>query len=438
MKSILFAGMIVSNNFLHFRKLNSTRLTGRFLLVVFLILQCFSAAVLGQTIRFANIGDYGDAGQDEQDVSALIRSWNVDFIFTNGDNNYPDGETSTIDDNIGQYYREYIGNYQGSYPGNDPPTNRFFPSLGNHDWHTKSGNPEVPHPYLDYFTLPGAGILTSGTSGNERYYDFIIGPVHFFALDSDSDEPDGRISTSTQGQWLQTQLAASTSSWKVVFMHHAPFSSSSNHGSVSTMQWPYEDWGADVVFAGHDHTYERILKDDNGDDVIMPYFVNGLGGRSRYSFGSPISGSQVRYRDDYGAMLIEVNDDSITFQFYTHAGQLIDTYTMRSRLVDLHNPVPNAQPERYNLRQNFPNPFNPTTKIEFSIPPVPMRSGKSEFVTLKVYNLLGEEVATLVSETLAAGSYKSHWDASSLGSGVYLYKIQAGGFVKVKKMILLK
>ena len=88
-------------------------------------------------------------------------------------------------------------------------------------------------------------------------------------------------------------------------------------------------------------------------------------------------------------------------------------------------------PNGYVLHQNYPNPFNPTTNIEFSIP-------KSEFVTLKVFNVLGEEVATLVSERLTSGTYKYDWDASSLASGVYLYRIQAGAFQQIKKMILIK
>jgi len=91
----------------------------------------------------------------------------------------------------------------------------------------------------------------------------------------------------------------------------------------------------------------------------------------------------------------------------------------------------NGIPKDFTLDQNYPNPFNPTTTIEFSIP-------KSEFVTLKIYNTLGQEVATPVSERLTAGQYKYEWDASSLASGVYLYRIQAGGYVEAKKMILLR
>ena len=88
-------------------------------------------------------------------------------------------------------------------------------------------------------------------------------------------------------------------------------------------------------------------------------------------------------------------------------------------------------PQGYNLNQNYPNPFNPNTTIEFSIP-------ESEFVTLKVYNILGEEVATLVSERLTTGQYKYDMDASALASGVYLYRIKAGEFQQIKKMVLLR
>jgi hypothetical protein len=88
-------------------------------------------------------------------------------------------------------------------------------------------------------------------------------------------------------------------------------------------------------------------------------------------------------------------------------------------------------PGTYQLEQNYPNPFNPSTKIDFTIP----TSGP---VQVKVYNVLGEEVATIVNETLAVGKHSVTFDASRLASGVYLYKITAGSFVNTKKMVLLK
>ena len=257
-------------------------------------------------IRFAVIGDYGNDSQAEQDVSGLVKSWNPDFVITTGDNNYPLGEAGTIDRNIGQYYHELIYPYTGSY-GAGATTNRFFPSLGNHDWYTTNAQP-----YLDYFALPG----------NERYYDFVWGPVHFFVIDSDGSEPDGNSSTSTQAVWLQTQLASSTSPWNLVYMHHPPYSSGGTHGSTTVMQWPYQAWGADAVLAGHDHIYERIVL--NG----LPYFVNGLGGASIYTFNIPVPGSEARYNGNYGAMLVEASGSYITFQFITRTGLVIDSYTL--------------------------------------------------------------------------------------------------------------
>jgi Secretion system C-terminal sorting domain len=88
-------------------------------------------------------------------------------------------------------------------------------------------------------------------------------------------------------------------------------------------------------------------------------------------------------------------------------------------------------PESFHLNQNYPNPFNPSTIIKYSIP-------NKGLVTLKVYNTIGEEVATLVNELEQAGNYEVEFNASSMPSGVYFYKLQVGDFVDAKKMILLK
>jgi tartrate-resistant acid phosphatase type 5 len=268
------------------------------------------SAPQGSPIRFAIIGDYGWAGQPELDVANLVKSWNPEFIITVGDNNYTDGAASTIDPNIGQYYHEFIYPYTGAY-GQGAPFNRFFPSLGNHDWETPGAQP-----YLDYFGLPG----------NERYYDFAQGPVRFFAVDSDPREPDGITVTSTQAIWLQNRLGATTETWKLVYFHHPPYSSGP-HGGTNALRWPYRQWGADAVLAGHDHTYERIALDG------FPYIINGLGGRGITDFGAPIPGSLVRYNADYGAMLADASDNSITFQFFSRAGALVDSYSITSTVA---------------------------------------------------------------------------------------------------------
>jgi hypothetical protein len=88
-------------------------------------------------------------------------------------------------------------------------------------------------------------------------------------------------------------------------------------------------------------------------------------------------------------------------------------------------------PDAFTLEQNYPNPFNPSTTIKY-------RLGSKEFVKLKVFNILGKEVADLVNSEQAAGSYELEFNASGLESGVYFYRIETGNFVETKKMLLMK
>ncbi|RKZ00273.1 MAG: hypothetical protein DRQ13_00760 [Ignavibacteriae bacterium] len=96
--------------------------------------------------------------------------------------------------------------------------------------------------------------------------------------------------------------------------------------------------------------------------------------------------------------------------------------------VDVSNP---EQLYTYSLKQNYPNPFNPSTTISYQIPEI-------SFVTIKVYDVLGNEVATLVNKENPIGSYEVEFNASSLSSGIYFYRLQAGNFVETKKMVLLR
>jgi len=99
--------------------------------------------------------------------------------------------------------------------------------------------------------------------------------------------------------------------------------------------------------------------------------------------------------------------------------------------IVLDNPVEGPVPSSYTLEQNYPNPFNPATTIAYSIP-------QESQVSLKIYDVMGREVVELVSGKQTAGSYNVEFDASSLASGTYFYKLTAGEFISVKKMVLLK
>lgn len=276
-------------------------------------LQPDTSQSINEPVRFALIGDYGDGREYSADVAALIDSWEVDFVTTAGDNNYPLGEAATMDDNVGRIFHHYIKPYVGNYGEGSPDVNRFFPAIGDHDWDSISCDGDVcTGPHFDYFELPG----------NERYYDVAWGSVHIFILDSFPDEPDGITSDSVQAQWLQENLAASTAPWKIVLLHKPPYSSGQIHGSHSVYQWPYSEWGATAVMSGDDHLYERLLIDD------IVYFVNGIGGNYIGDFDEPIEGSVVRFNEEYGAMLIDADVSQISFSFITVDEIIVDTYVI--------------------------------------------------------------------------------------------------------------
>jgi hypothetical protein len=260
---------------------------------------------------FAVVGDYGVDNINEKTVADLIKFHTPDFIVSTGDNIYSSG--TTYDETVGKYYNQYIGNYKGQY-GAGSTTNRFFATLGDNDYQTGQANN-----YVDYFTLPGSG---SSTSGNERYYDFVQGPVHFFVLNSNKEEPDGTSSQSVQAMWLKGALANSNMPWKIVVFHHPS-------ADAPAMNWAFEDWGASAVLNGHRHQYERSLRDDNGDGVMMPYLTNGVGGDHRNTY-APTPGSQYQYSGNFGAMFVNATETDLQFEFWSVAngGTLLDSYAL--------------------------------------------------------------------------------------------------------------
>ncbi len=261
-------------------------------------------------LRIALIGDYGDPNPAADRVAAMVAKWQPDLVATVGDNNYPRGAASSIDANIGKRYARFIKPYKGRFGPGAADRNRFFPSLGNHDWYTVGA-----HPYLSYFNLPG----------NERYYDVLAGPVHLFFLDSDLHEPDGVQPTGKQGQWLRRALAGSKAPFRFVLFHHPPHNTG-RHGPTTYMRWPFADWGASLTVAGHDHHYERVRAEG------LLHVVTGHGGRMLYPFGGRVDpGSQVRAYGLYGAVRVTVSERFARFESLTPEGVVLDSFGVAPR-----------------------------------------------------------------------------------------------------------
>ena len=164
------------------------------------------------------------------------------------------------------------------------------------------------------------------------------------------------------------------------------------------------------------YTLDLTLAD--GMTLVNSYIadLSGLGGGSAVVFAS-------------GFLTPASNQNGEAFGlFFALADGTVGEFPVGVASVENIN---SGTPTQYDLAQNYPNPFNPSTTINFTIP-------NSELVSLKVYNILGSEVATLVNENLSAGSYRFNFDAANLASGIYLYELKAGNFKEIKKMNLLK
>lgn len=276
-------------------------------------------------LRIAVIGDMGHDNADEAAVARLVSSWAPAMVVTTGDNYYLAGAepgTDRYDRTVGRHYCEFLrGAARGPHctTGGTSTVNRFFPVLGNHDY----SNAGLAN-YLAYFDLPGPAVSSLTPSRTERYYDVRNGPVHFFMLDSEG-ALQSPSDLAAQRTWLEGALAASTAPWKIVVFHHPPYSSSSVHGSNPQMAWPFASWGADLVLNGHDHTYERIERDG------VTYIVDGLGGAPAYGFGPPVAGSVARYNSSFGAVRLTVDDTTLTTEFVTVGGTVVDRSTRTTR-----------------------------------------------------------------------------------------------------------
>ena len=277
--------------------------------------------------ELAIIGDSGDTDpSDPEDptnagrVAALVESFAPDFIVSVGDQDYTDGEFEGtfkgLELGIGQYYADYIGDYQGDY-GDGSPENRFFPVPGDHDYGDDCDNPRLDD-YLAYFALPEG-------PEDETYYTITRGPVQFFFLDSIIDcHGDDGAKLERQRAWVEATAAESSTLFKVAVVHHPPYSSGTQHGSAEHTQWPWADFGIDLVLSGDDHIYERIERDG------VTYVINGVGGVELHEIGDPISGSKVRYADEFGAMRAEVFARGMRLSFIDLDGETIDRFTLGS------------------------------------------------------------------------------------------------------------
>jgi hypothetical protein len=205
-----------------------------------------------RAIRFLAFGDSGGGGSDQYALRDQMYTVPYDLIVHTGDLAYDNGSITQFDDNVFSVYADLLR----SIP--------LFPAAGNHEYETMRGAP-----FREVFALPG--------DSGEKWYSFDWGRVHFAALDTEADY-------ATQAAWLDADLAASALPWKVVYLHKPPYSSGT-HGSDTALRRALapvlERHRVQLVLAGHDHDYERMIPQQG-----VNYVVTGGGGVGTRSVGS--------------------------------------------------------------------------------------------------------------------------------------------------------
>ena len=243
-------------------------------------------------------GDIAHCASDGDEATASLLDAIPGTVFTTGDNVYRSGTPE-----------EFANCYDPSWGRHKA---RTYPSPGNHDYGTAGAAG-----YYAYFG-PMAGEPGKG------YYSYDLGEWHIIVLNSNIPVEPG----SPQDLWLREDLAAHPVACTLAYWHHPRFSSGSVHGSNRRMQPLWEalyQFGADVVLAGHEHNYERFAPQTPQGDADpsrgIRQFVVGTGGRSYYSFETPITNSEVSNGDAHGVLKLTLHSGAYSWEFIPVAGE---------------------------------------------------------------------------------------------------------------------
>lgn len=248
-------------------------------------------------VRFGVIGDSGTGERPQFEVAERMAEEHardpIELVLMLGDNLY--GRERPED-----YEKKFVRPYRILLEAGVP----FYATLGNHD--------EVEQRHFELFNMKG-----------NRYYTFTVGSIAFFALDTNRMD-------SEQLRWLESSLRSSNDKWKVAFFHHPLYSSAGRHGSQvelrSALEPLFVRFGVDVVFAGHDHLYERV-KPQKG----ITYFT--VGGSAKLRRGNLREGglTAAGFDQDRSFLVAEVEGDFLTFQAISRTGQVVDSGAVPDR-----------------------------------------------------------------------------------------------------------
>jgi hypothetical protein len=260
--------------------------------------QDLTLPVKSGSVRFAAIGDMGTGDAAQYQVAKKMLEFHEKFPFTFvimlGDNIYGGKSPAELQKKFEIPYKPLLdGGVQ------------FYAALGNHD--------DTNERFYKFFNMNG-----------QQYYSFKKGNVQFFVIDSNYFDPK-------EMAWLDKELANSSADWKICYFHHPLYSSGAFHGSSTELRKILEPvflkYGVQVVFAGHEHLYERV-KPQKG----ITYFVEGASGELRPGNLTKTDLTAVGFDTDRSFLTVEISGDDLYFQAISRIGVTIDSGTIRRRV----------------------------------------------------------------------------------------------------------
>lgn len=249
------------------------------------------------SIFFIVFGDSGTGSTAQKQLAQVMLNYPFEFILHTGDIAYPRGTEKQIEDFFFNIYSTHLKKAL------------FYPAPGNHDYLTDN-----LVPYLKKFNKP-------------KYYSFDKSNIHFVSLDSNNIS-DEMLS------WLRNDLKNSQKLWKMVYFHHPPYSSGLLHGEHKNVQETLvpilEEFGADLVFSGHEHNYERSCKLSKGNcsKEGTTYVVTGGGGAPIYWFGD-VKNYSLSRATEHHFVHVEVSECNLSAQAIGLDNQILDKFELK-------------------------------------------------------------------------------------------------------------
>jgi uncharacterized delta-60 repeat protein len=358
----------------------------------------------------------------------------------NGPGNGFDAANSLAIDNSGNIY--ITGNSFGSGSGDDYFTLKYN-SAGVQQWVQRYNGPANGGDFAVAVKLDGSGnvYVTGGSDGGATYYDFAT--IKYDA--NGSQQWLRRYNTVTVNTSDIATAMAVNSAGDVFVTGTTTTSLSSTDSNYATIKYNTNGdllWSASYIGPNNASDVPRAIILDYADNVYVTgssYIAPDLDDYATIAYSS--AGNQkwlMTYNgpassNDYSASIaVDALGNVYVTGKSNGVSTMYDIATIKYGISPTGiNPLGGEIPSRFKLWQNYPNPFNPSTKIRFDIP-------VSSDVSIKVFNLLGEEKASLFEGYVKAGSYETGFNAADFSSGVYFYKLIAGNYTDSKKMIVIK